>query len=155
MYHGEETLKAEGPEALKRLPSLMEEVFEIWKRGTRSPNFKAEYMVHLNGVEALREAAQVTAKRLALSPEETQDLIDRYLGYPWELSGQAVKPVPPVLLSIAKYSKDHTFEGHSGRVLPALAAMEPTPKVTLTRFDAGYHGWSRPEPGLPMGMFRP
>ena len=152
MYHGEETLKTEGPEALKRLPSLMEEVFEIWKRGTTSPNFKAEYMVHLNGVEALREAAQATAKRLALSPEETQDLMDRYLGYPRELSGQGVKPVPPVLFSIAKYSKDHTFEGYSGRVLPAFAAMEPTPKVTLTRFDAGYHGWSRPEPGLPKGM---
>ena len=31
-------------------------------------------------------------------------------------------------------------------------AMEPAPKVTLTRFDAGYHGWTRAEEGLPMGM---
>ncbi len=30
MYHGKEVLKTEGPEALKRLPSLMEAVFEIW-----------------------------------------------------------------------------------------------------------------------------
>ncbi len=152
MYHGEETLKTEGPEALRRLPMLMEEVLEAWKRGTTSPQFKAEYMVHLNGVEALTEAAQATAQRLALGSEETEKLVGQYLGYARELWGQGVTPVPPVLFSISKYSKDHTFEGYSERVLPAFAAMEPTPKVTLTRFDAGYHGWSRAEPGLPMGL---
>ena len=152
MYHGAETLKTEGPEALKRLPMIMEEVFAAWERGTTSPQFKAEDPVHLNGVEALTEAARATARRLDLGREATGDLIRQYLGYARELSGEGVKPVPPVLYSIAKYSKDHTYEGYSQRVLPAFAAMEPAPKVTLTRFDAGYHGWTRAEEGLPMGM---
>ncbi|MEE2821957.1 MAG: hypothetical protein VYA53_03145 [Acidobacteriota bacterium] len=152
MYQGAEILKTEGPEALKRLPMLMEDVFAIWQRGTTSPQFKAEYPVHLNGVEALTEAARDTARRLNLSGDKTDQLVNQYLGYARELSGEGVKPVPPVLYSISKYSKDHTYEGYSQTVLPAFAAMEPAPKVTLTQFDAGYHGWTRPEEGLPMGV---
>ena len=36
--------------------------------------------------------------------------------------------------------------------LPGYAAMSPAPKVRLVQFDAGTHGYSAPEPGLPMGL---
>ena len=32
------------------------------------------------------------------------------------------------------------------------AAMDPPPKVRLVEFKAGTHGYSNPEPDLPMGV---
>jgi pimeloyl-ACP methyl ester carboxylesterase len=149
MYHAGEVLKLEGPQALRRLPMLIEEVFERWSGRVHNAHFKAENMIHLNGVEALTEAARVTAQRLNLSHAETESLIERYIGYTRELSGETVKPVPPILFASAKFSSGVGFEE---TVLPAFAAMEPTPKVRRTRVDGGFHDWTRPEPDLPLGM---
>jgi len=60
-YAGFEALENEGPEALKRLPMLMEEIFESWEKGKASAQFKAENMIRFNGIKALTEAAWATA----------------------------------------------------------------------------------------------
>jgi hypothetical protein len=152
MYAGSEALDSEGGEALMHLPQLMEQVLESYQRGTTGPRFKAEYPVHLNGVESLIAAARATAERLDLNAEETAEMVRRYRSYPRELSGRGVKPVPPVLFSIAQKSKDHTYEGYTQIVLPMFAAMNPAPKVRLVPFEAGVHSYSRSEPDLPMGL---
>ena len=152
MYAGSEALDNEGGDALMHLPKLMEQVLESYQRGTTGPRFKAEYPVHLNGVESLIAAARATAERLDLNSEETAELVRRYRGYPRELSGSGVKPVPPVLFSIAQKSKDHTYEGYTQIVLPMFTAMNPEPKVHLVPFEAGVHSYSRAEPDLPMGL---
>ena len=87
-----------------------------------------------------------------MNVQETADLVRRYHNYTRELKGQDVKPVPPVLFSIAQKSPDHTVEGYTNIVLPMFAAMDPAPKVRLVPFEAGYHGYSRAEPDLPMGL---
>ena len=56
-YRGSEALGQEGPQALMRLPWLMEEIFEAWDIARKRPQFKAEYMVTHNILGALREAA--------------------------------------------------------------------------------------------------
>ncbi len=139
-------------EILNHLTMLMEEVHENWEQGTRLPQFKAEYPIHLNGVESLAGAAQVTAGRLKLSPQERNKLVEQYKGYTRELSGPGVKPVPPLLLSISGTSRDHTLEKYNQIILPMFAAMKPPPKTYLTKFLAGVHGYERPEPGLPKGI---
>jgi pimeloyl-ACP methyl ester carboxylesterase len=152
MYAGSEAFDNEGGEALMHLPKLMEQVLESYQRGTTGPRFKAEYPVHLNGVESLIAAARATAERLDLNAEETAELVRRYRSYPRELSGPGVKPVPPVLFSIAQKSMDHTYEGYTQIVLPMFTAMNPAPKVHLVPFEAGVHSYSRVEPDLPMGL---
>ena len=139
-------------EILNHLTMLMEEVLEDWEQGTRLPQFKAEYPIHLNGVESLAGAAQATAGRLNLSAGDRNDLVLQYKGYTRELTGEGVKPVPPVLLSISGTSRDHTLEKYNRIVLPMFAAMQPAPKTHLTQFGAGVHGYERPEPGLPKGI---
>jgi len=103
-----------GPEAGKagadRLPWLMEEVFEAWDRAKVQPQFKAEYEVTFNVVAALEESARVTARRLSMSPAETEQLVTRYLDLPRPLSGPGVKPVPPLLYEVAMGSVDHHIE---------------------------------------------
>ena len=37
-------------------------------------------------------------------------------------------------------------------ILPAFAAMNPAPMVTVTRFEAGTHYYSAPEDRLPVGI---
>lgn len=151
-YVGPEVLAREGPQALMRLPELMEEVLESWKRETKSPQFKAENTIHFNGRESLAEAARAAARRLNMTGEETEALVKKYIGYTQELAGKGVKPVPPVLFGIAKTSRDHSPEAYSKIYLPMFAAMNPAPKVRVVQFDAGTHGYSEPEPGLPMGV---
>jgi hypothetical protein len=97
-------------------------------------------------------AARAVATRLSLNEAETAALVARYTGYLRELSGPGVKPVPPILLGVAKFSRDHRPEIYETIVLPAFAAMEPAPKVRLIRFDAGTHDYERPEQDLPMGL---
>ena len=152
MYAGSEALDNEGGAALMHLPKLMEQVLESYQRGTTGPRFKAEYPVHLNGVEALIGAARATTERLGLDADQTAEMVRRYRSYPRELSGPGVKPVPPVLFSIAQKSMDHTYEGYTQIVLPMFAAMNPAPKVRLVPFEAGVHSYSRPESDLPMGL---
>ncbi len=151
-YAGAEAFHQEGAAALMRLPWLMEEVQERWNRSRAKPNFKAEYPLHYGCVPAMTAAAHAVAARLSLSDAETAALVERYTGYIRELSGPGVKPTPPILLGVAKFSRDHRPEIYENVVLPAFAAMQPAPKVRLIRFDAGTHDYERPEPDLPMGL---
>jgi len=151
-YAGPEALAKEGPKALMRLPWLMEDVFEKWDKQKMRPRFKAEYLITHNIVDSLTEAAQVTAKRLKLNSEETEELIRRYLGYPRELSGPGVKPVPPFLFGISKNSRDHSPEVYKEVVVPMFKAMKPAPRVDVVHFEAGVHCIWEPEADLPMGI---
>ena len=151
-YAGYEAIEEEGTQALSRLAMLMEEVFERWERGTRSPQFKAENIIHFDSPEGLTGAARATAQRLKLSDQETNLLVDRYLGYLRELRGEDVKPVPPLILAITKNSRDHTPESYRDIYVPMFAAMNPAPKVRVIQLDAGIHGYSSPEPDLPKGV---
>ena len=144
--------KRDPMEILNHLTMLIEEVFEEWEQGTTLPQFKAEYPIHLNGVESLAGAAQATARRLNLTAQQTEDLVRQYKGYTRELTGQGVKPVPPILLGISGTSRDHTLEKYNQIVLPMFAGMKPAPKTHLTKYLAGVHGYERPEPGLPKGI---
>jgi hypothetical protein len=135
-----------------RLPWLMEDVLERWDRSRTRPNFKAEYILHYGALPQLAEAAHVAARRLRMSDGDTKALVARYHGYTRELAGDGVKPVPPILLGIARNSRDHRWEIYRDVVLPAFAAMRPPPPVRVVRFDAGSHSYERAEPGLPMGL---
>ncbi|MCW2581198.1 MAG: hypothetical protein JWR82_2799 [Blastococcus sp.] len=151
-YAGPEWLGREGPLALMRLPLLMESVLESWETAKSRPQFKAEYIV-THGVEpSLEKAARVTADRLALDEQETEALVARYVGYTRELTGPGVPPVPPVLFGIARDSRDHSPEVYEEVILPAFAAMEPAPKVHVTRFGAGGHAFWKADEGLPWGI---
>lgn len=151
-YAGPEALALEGPQALMRLPSLMDEVMDAWKKASVEPYFKAEYIVHHNGVESLKAAASATAKRLKLGPSERERLMSRYVSYTRELSGPGVKPVPTVLFTLTRNSHDHTPKVYEEIVLPAFRAMKPAPKVALVKLGAGLHGYTTPEDQLPMGV---
>ena len=151
-YAGAEAFHQEGAAGLMRLPWLMEDVFERWNRSRAKPNFKAEYPLHYGCVPAMTEAARAVAARLSLNEADATALVERYSGYLRELSGPGVKPVPPILLGVAKFSRDHRPEIYESIVLPAFAAMQPAPKVRLIRFDAGTHDYERPETDLPMGL---
>jgi hypothetical protein len=151
-YHGPETLAKEGPNALMRLPSLMEEVFERWQKDLNRPRFKCEYMLTHNVQPALKEAALVTAKRLQMNADETAALVKRYSLYPYALEGEGVKPVPPFLFGIALNSRDHTLENYLEVNLPCFARFNPPAKATVTQFQAGVHLLWRPEEQLPYGI---
>ena len=152
-YEGPEALDREGPDALKRLPMLMERVFEVWQKKTYKPLFKAEYPIHLNGVEALAASAQATAGRLKMTPQETDDLVRHYKNFTRELSGEGARPFPPAILGTAKTSRDHSPKIYQEVVLPMFAAMDPPPKVSWVRFGAGIHTYDEmSEPDLPLGI---
>jgi hypothetical protein len=151
-YAGPEALGEEGPDALNHLPRLMEDVFNEWEKGTTAPLFKVEDIIQFNGEKPLREAARVTARRLGLGPQETEALVERYLGYLHELSGAGVKPVPPLFLGIAKVSSDHAIEKYHKFVLPMVTAMKPAPKARVIQFQAGVHFYYQPERDLPFGL---
>lgn len=150
-YAGAQALAAEGPSALRRLPMLMEEVFEAWEKETNPPQIKAEYPVHFAVISSLTEAAKVTAKRMKMSPGETDNLIKRYVGYTRNLEGPGVKPLPPLFLGLSKDSRDHTAKIYKEVVIPMYAQMKPAPKVRVVRFDAGVHDYMNAEKDLPFG----
>ena len=151
-YYGYELIQEEGVAALERLAMVMEEVLEDWAKSTRSAQFKAENIIHFDDPEGLASAARATARRLKLTEAETKKLVDRYVGYLRELSGAGTKPVPPVLAIITSNSRDHTISGYQKVYMPAYAAMTPAPRVRIVHFDAGIHGYSAEEEGLPMGV---
>ncbi|MEX2494613.1 MAG: hypothetical protein WD448_00910 [Woeseia sp.] len=153
-YVGPELLGTEGPEALMRLPMVMEDILDGWKRSRKRPQFKAEYVI-THGIEAsLTEAAEVTARRLNLNQADAKRLVERYLGLTSELKGDDVKPVPPVMFQISAHSRDHSREVYEAVVLPLYGKMDPPPKVSLTQFMAGKHGYmaADDENGLPHGI---
>jgi hypothetical protein len=141
-----------GPEGAWRLPWIMEDVLEKWDSAKTQPQFKAEYLVTYGATGPLADAAKAAARRLGLGTQETADLVARFTGYARELSGPDVKPVPPLLYGIAQGSRDHTAERYETVVLPAIAAMTPTPKARLVVFQGGVHGYEREEDDLPRGL---
>jgi hypothetical protein len=151
-YYGYELIQEEGIDALARLAMVMEEVQDAWQKGTKQPHFKAENILHFDNPAALEAAARVTAERLEMTAEATELLVDRYLGYLRGISGPRVKPVPPLILIITKNSRDHAPENYRNVYLPGYAAMSPAPRIRLYEFDAGIHGYSAAEEGLPMGV---
>ena len=151
-YAGPEALGQEGPNALMRLPWLMEEVLDYWERTKARPQFKAEYIITHNIKTSLEAAARATAARLRMPPQETDALVGHYLGYPYPQTGPDTKPVPPVLFVIAKDSRDHSPEVYQEIVLPMFATLDPAPKVHLTRFGTGVHTYHKSEPSLPLGI---
>jgi hypothetical protein len=154
-YRGAEVRSEEGEQGLMRLPWIMEDVFEDWEKTLTQPQFKAEYPLHYAADHALEAAARAAAARLELNEADTAALVKQYIGYGYELSGPDVKPVPPILLSICKHSRDHTEKVYDEIVLPTFAAMDPAPKVRLTKLGTGSHHYEYPEEGLPEGLVGP
>ena len=151
-YYGYELIQQEGEKALERLAMVMEEVLERWPRSTRTAQFKAENIIHFDQPGELTNAAMATARRLNMTEDEMKELADHYVGFLSELSDPDAKPVPPLFLSITKNSRDHAPEIYREVYLPGYAAMEPAPRIRLVQFDAGTHGYSAAEEGLPMGV---
>ena len=151
-YRGSEALGQEGPNALMRLPWLMEEILDAWDIAKKRPQFKAEYMITHNIVGALESAARAAAARIKLDAAETETLVEHYLGYTRPLEGAGVKRVPPFLFVISKDSRDHSPEVYREVIIPMFEAMNPAPRVAVTRFGAGVHTYTKPEPGLPVGI---
>ena len=154
-YRGAEVRSEEGEKGLMRLPWIIEDVMEDWEKTLTQPQFKAEYPLHYAAEKALEAAARAAAARLNMDEQETTDLVTRFIGYGSELSGEGVKPVPPILLSICKHSRDHTEEVYDNIVLPMFSSMEPEPKVRLTKLGTGSHHYEYPEEGLPEGLVGP
>jgi hypothetical protein len=151
-YVGPEALGQQGPVALMQLPMLMEEILDTWERARSRPQFKAEYVITHDIATSLTEAARVSAGRLGMNADETEALIQRYTGYPRELSGPEAPPLPPFLFVITKDSRDHSPEVYKEVILPAFAAMEPAPRTHLVQLGAGVHSFWKAEDGLPQGV---
>lgn len=151
-YAGPEALGREGPSALMRLPSLIEEVLDWWDREKMRPQFKAEYIITHNIQASLEAAAAATADRLCLTGNQRESLLNKYKRLPYPLAGDDVKPVPNVLFAIAKDSRDHSPEVYQEVVLPMMAGITSPPRVAVTRFEASTHFYQRPEENLPLGI---
>lgn len=151
-YRGAEALGREGPDALLRLPWLMEDVLDDWEIARLRPQFKSEYLVTWNIIGSLSDAALHTAARLGLSEEATDAMAAHFMTLTRELTGPDVKPVPNVLFGISGNSRDHSPEVYQDVILPMFAAMEPAPLATLTHFQAGQHYYISEEPDLPYGI---
>ncbi len=153
-YAGPELLGSEGPEALYRLPAIMEDILDSWGNVQPRASFKAEYIVTHGIEDSLRAAATVTAERMKLNKSDTRALIARYIGLTRELSGEGVKPVPPIMFQISAHSRDHSKEVYEEVVIPLFKQMQPAPKVSLTQFGVGTHGYMSGEiaEGIDLGI---
>lgn len=151
-YAGPEALGQEGPAALMRLPMLMEDILTSWERVKARPQFKAEYVITHDIKPSLTDAARASARRLKMNQQETEALVERYLGYSHELRGPGVKPVPPFLFVITKDSRDHSPEVYREVILPAFAVMKPAPRTHLAQLGAGVHSFWKPEKDFPVGV---
>ena len=151
-YQGPEALGQEGPKALMRLPAIMEDILDAWQNVKSRPQFKAEYIVTHAISGSLAEAARVSAARLKMNKDETEALVQRFVGYSRELSGPSARPVPPFLFEISKDSRDHSQEVYEEVIMPGFRRMNPAPKIALTRFGAGVHSFWKAEKDLPVGI---
>src|SRR5690349_12496181 len=151
-YAGPEALGQEGPQALMRLPWLMEDILDWWDKTKARPQFKAEYIVTHNIVASLTGAAEAVSKRLNLNKADADAMLKHYLGFPFPQTGPGAKRVPPVLIAISKDSRDHSPEVYREVVVPMLQALEPSPKVRVTQFGAGVHVYQKAEKDLPLGI---
>ncbi len=153
-YAGPELLGSEGPDALFRLPAIMEDILDSWGELQPRAQFKAEYIVTHGIEDSLRAAATVTAERMKLNKADTKALTARYIGLTRELTGDDVKPVPPIMFQISAHSRDHSKEVYEVVVIPMFRQMKPAPKVSLTQFDAATHGYMSGEvaEGIDLGI---
>jgi hypothetical protein len=146
-----------GPEAgeagARRLPQLIEQVFEAWERVKSQPQFKAEYLISFDNQAGLEAAARYSASRLGLTHAETAALVQRYLNLTRPLSGADVKPVPPLLYQICRGSVDHKLERYEQTLFKNLDNLKPRPRYRAVLLDAGVHANEQPEEGLPRGPF--
>jgi len=150
-YRGAELAMQEGEKPLYRLAQVMEEIFELWDVSRRAPQFKAENWYHNRTVSCLTEAAKVAAVHQGMNADETQALIDEYLGYGVPLEGPGVKPVPPILHGICEYSRDHRPEKYE-MMRREYAGLKPAPKFDYIQLGTGIHSYWREEEGLPLGV---
>lgn len=141
-----------GPEGMRRLPWLMEDVLEEWEKRKHLPGMKAQHLVQFAAVDALEAAGRYTAARLGLGPAETEEMAQRFRGYPSPLSGPGTRPVPPLMYGLAEGSRDHTPERYKNILLPALSELDRAPKVRLVFFRGGVHNYVKPESDLPKGL---
>jgi hypothetical protein len=151
-YRGPEALGEEGPSALMRLPSLMEEVLDPWERGKIRPNFKAEYIVTHNVAASLETAARAAAQRLGMNAAASAALVKRYHDYCYYDQSDGAKPIPPIFYTIAKNSRDNSPEAYDEIILPMFAELRPAPKVRVSQLGAGTHVYYKPEPDFPLGI---
>jgi len=154
-YAGPEALGQEGPQALMRLPWLMEEILDSWDKTKARSQFKAEYVITHNIRGSLEAAARAVAVRLSMAEADMQRLVQHYLGFPFPQTGPGAKPVPPVLFCISKDSRDHSPDVYREVVVPMFATIDPAPKVGVTQWGAGVHTYHKSEPGLPLGIAPP
>lgn len=136
------------------LPMLIELTFERWESAKKRPNFKAEDFIHKNSTAALTAAAQAAAARLKLSNQESDALVQRYLGYTLPITGPGAKPVPN-FLSIHGIDDDTVTLKRCERAKPLFAKLNPAPKVHSISLGAGIHSWSWTDEQLPMGIVPP
>jgi hypothetical protein len=153
-YAGPEILGEEGPKAMMRLPMIIEDILASWGDVQKRASFKAEYLVTHDIKPSLVEAAKVTAERLGLNRKETQALVDRYVGLTQELTGPSVKPVPPIMFQITAFSRDHSRDVYEEVIIPLFKEMDPPPRVTLTQYPFGTHGYMSGEfaSGIRLGV---
>jgi hypothetical protein len=152
-YAGPEALGKEGPQALMRLPALMEDVLELWQTERLRPQFKAEFLITHNVTSSLTAAARASARRLKLSKRETDDLVERFLNYGRYLRGGGARPVPSILFVNSCYSRDNSEEVFNEVVLRQLAGLKPAPKTRMIIVDASSHLYTEPDGAdLPLGM---
>jgi hypothetical protein len=151
-YIGAEALKSRGPEALMALPALIEDVFAAWQGALHEPQFKAEYILHVNCERELERAARTTAEAMGLDAQATAVLVQRYLGYGRPLAGPDAPPLPPIIYIVCALSRDHTPERYRQIAIPMMEAIVPKPRIRLFTFGAGTHYYFRPAPGLPEGL---
>ena len=88
-YRGSEALGQEGPQALMRLPWLMEEILDAWDITKKRPQFKAEYMITHNivgvagsGGARRRDAARHVRRR------DRERWSQHYLGFTLPADGR-------------------------------------------------------------------
>ncbi len=136
-----------------RLPWLMEEILDAWDVAKKRPQFKAEYMITHNIVGAL-EAGGARGGSAAEDERRGNRKARRALSrlHARRYAGAGVKPVPPFLFVISKDSRDHSPEVYREVIIPMFEAMQPAPRVHVMRMGAGVHTYTKPEPGLPVGI---
>jgi len=150
-YKGAELAMQEGEKPLYRLAQVMEEVFEYWDEVKRFPQFKAENWYHNRTPSCLIEAAQVAARHQNLDKDATEALVKEYLDYGVPLTGPGVKPIPPLLHGINKFSRDHQPDKYA-MIAAEYAKLSPAPKFRVVQFGTGIHSYWRTEEGLPLGV---
>ena len=155
-YAGPEALGQEGPQALMRLPWLMEEIFDYWDRVKARPQFKAEYIITHNIRGSLEAAARAAAARLKMSGRKPTALVKHYLGYPLPADRRRRKAgAAGAVLHLQGFSRDHSPEVYREVVLPMFATLDPAPKVRVVQWGAGVHTYNKAEAGLPLGIAPP